>query len=125
MIVFTEYSTHTLGDELVARRKSNNKFTVEELENILVSVLKGLRYLEDKAIGHGCVSFQDIVVSAIGTVKLIDPSLASNSPFHLISGYYYSPELLSYNLSQSKLNSNPACLSFNSQSENSLTAPPE
>lgn len=60
----------------------------------MVSVLKALGYLETKAIGHGCVSRKDIVIASNGTVKLIDPALATSSPLNLISGYYYSPELL-------------------------------
>ena len=95
--MFTEYSTHTLEEELSARRKSNTRFSLEELENILVSVLKALGYLESQSIGHGCVSRKDVVISNDGLVKLIDPSLASSSPLDLISGYYYSPELLSLN----------------------------
>lgn len=104
--VFTEYSTHTLHDELMARRKSNTKFTLEELENILVSVVKALHYLEAESIGHGCISAKDIVVSQNGIVKLIDPSLATSSPLQLMPGYLYSPELLQFNqLQNSKNNS--------------------
>lgn len=94
VVVLTEYSSHSLEDELLARRRSGVRFTLEELENVLVSVLKALSYLESKSIGHGCVSKKDIVLSPNGTVKLIDPSLASSSPLNLIYGYYYSPELL-------------------------------
>ena len=63
----------------------------------MVSVLKALEYLESQSIGHGCVSRKDVVISNDGVVKLIDPSLASSSPLDLISGYHYSPELLSLN----------------------------
>jgi hypothetical protein len=63
----------------------------------LVSVLKALNYLESKSIGHGCISMKDIVIASSGVVKLIDPCFATSSPFNLISGYYYSPELLYFN----------------------------
>lgn len=38
------------------------------------------------------------MISANGTVKLMDPSMATNSPFNVTPGYLYSPELLSHNL---------------------------
>ena len=31
-----------------------------------------------------------------GLVKIVDPSIASSSPFNFMEGYYYSPEILKY-----------------------------
>lgn len=53
--------------------------------------MKALRYLEENGIGHGCLSLKDMVVTKSGEVKLMDPSIASNSPFNLDENYYYSP----------------------------------
>jgi hypothetical protein len=96
-LVFTQYSTHTLHEELLARRDSNTRFTLQELENILVSVVKALHYLQTHCIGHGCCSVKDLLISGDGTVKLVDPCLATSSPLRLVTGYHYSPELLAYN----------------------------
>jgi len=78
--------------------KEENYFTLEEIENILVSIIKCLQYLEDKKIGHGCISLLDIGISENGRIKLFDPVLASNSPFSLKQGYHYSPELYENNI---------------------------
>jgi hypothetical protein len=93
-----------LEEELKTRRKSNTRFTLEELENILVSAVKALQYLESKSVGHGCCSAKDIAISHDGTVRLVDPCLASSSPLLLTPGYFYSPELLSYNQTQNGYN---------------------
>jgi hypothetical protein len=93
IVSFYEYSTHSLIQEIEARALDDNTFTAEELENILVSVLKVLDYLENEATGHGCVAPTDICL-AEGVVKIVDPSIASSSPLSLHEGYYYSPELL-------------------------------
>lgn len=93
IVTFYEYSTHSLIEEVEARILDENAFTAEELENILVSVLKALDYLENEATGHGCVSPTDICL-AEGLVKIVDPSIASSSPLSIHEGYYYSPELM-------------------------------
>ena len=59
--------------------------------------MKALKYLEDRSVGHGCISLKDISLSENGIIKLIDPSMASSSPLKLMPGYFYSPELLSFN----------------------------
>ena len=64
-----------------------------------MSVLKLLEYLETVEIGHGCISPLDICLSD-GMVKVVDPSIASSSPFMISDGYYYSPELLEQTLRQ-------------------------
>lgn len=58
-------------------------------------MLKVLGYLEGEETGHGCLSPLDICL-ADGVIKVVDPSIASSSPFSLREGYYYSPELLSH-----------------------------
>lgn len=56
----------------------------------------GLSYLQKENIGHGSISLIDIYITQDGLVKIIDPSIASSSPFNLTEGYYYSPEILKY-----------------------------
>lgn len=45
--VLIEHSAYSLKEEQMARKDRQNLFTAEELENVLVSVMKGLRYLEE------------------------------------------------------------------------------
>jgi hypothetical protein len=54
-----------------------------------------LAYLEVEETGHGCMSPIDICLSD-GTIKIVDPSIASASPLSVTEGYYYSPELLNH-----------------------------
>jgi hypothetical protein len=56
----------------------------------------GLAYLQKESVGHGCISPIDIFIAADGTVKVVDPSIATSSPFNLLEGYYYSPEIMNY-----------------------------
>ena len=70
-----------------------------------MSVIGALRYLENEGVGHGCITARDIVVSETGTIKLIDPCLATKSPLQLYHNHAYSPELLSFNHQQNSNNS--------------------
>jgi hypothetical protein len=42
----------------------------------------GLAYLQKENIGHGSVSLLDMYISPDGLVKIVDPSIASSSPFN-------------------------------------------
>ena len=55
-----------------------------------------LGYLQQENIGHGSVSLLDMYITPDGLVKIVDPSIASSSPFNFMDGYYYSPEILRY-----------------------------
>ena len=91
VITFYEYSAHSLMDELEERMKERRPFEESELWNILCSVVLGLAYLQKENIGHGSVSLLDMYISPDGLVKIVDPSIASSSPFNFSEGYYYSP----------------------------------
>ena len=49
----------------------------------MISVVKAIKYLSDADVGHGCLSLKDIMLDPNGMVKLVDPSMASNSPFYV------------------------------------------
>lgn len=96
VVTFFEYSTHSLLQEVEARYAESRLFEESEVWSILCSSVLGLAYLQKESIGHGCVSPIDIFVAPDGTVKVVDPSIATSSPFNLLEGYYYSPEIMEF-----------------------------
>lgn len=64
--------------------------------SILCSSVLGLSYLQKESVGHGCISPIDIFIANDGTIRVVDPSIATSSPFVLQEGYYYSPEIMEY-----------------------------
>ena len=96
VVTFFQYSTHNLLDEIEVRYSENRLFEESEVWSILCSSVLGLAYLQKESVGHGCISPIDIFIASDGTIQVVDPSVATSSPFVLQEGYYYSPEIMEY-----------------------------
>ena len=87
-----KYGRTTLKEDIGQRQEGQNYYAVEEVWQILYSMVRGLEYLESNQIGYGVLHPRHVFIDE--GVKLMDPSAIAEDPLSVTSGRLYSPEIV-------------------------------